>query len=166
MELLLFLEKGLWFGAAAAGFAVLFNVPVRTLGPIFIMSALGGLTKTAMLGLGVNIIVSTFAGAILVGILSIPFAHKKHSPPPVFAIPAAIPMVPGILAYRMMLGLISLAGEINPETYNQILSETVNNGIKVMLILISLAGGVGVPLLITRKESAKEIRFRKRSPVK
>ncbi|MBC8051766.1 MAG: threonine/serine exporter family protein [Sphingobacteriaceae bacterium] len=163
MELLLLLEKGLWFGIAAVGFAVLFNVPVRTLAPVFIMGALGGLTKTIMLQLELNVIVSTLAGATIVGFLSIPFAHKKHAPPPIFAIPAVIPMVPGILAYRMMLGLINLAGEVNPETYQQILSETVNNGMKVMLILMSLAGGVGVPMLITRKESAKEIRFKKRS---
>ena len=165
MELLLLIEKGLWFGIAAVGFAVLFNVPIRTLSAIFLMGALGGLTKNVMLHLNVNIIVSTLAGATLVGWLSIPFAHRKHAPPPIFAIPAVIPMVPGILAYRMMLGLIDLAGNVDAETYPMILSETVNNGIKVMLILMSLAGGVGVPMLITRKESAKEIRFRKKGRI-
>ena len=162
MELLLFFEKGVWFGLAAMGFAVLFNVPSRTLFSIAIMGALGGLTKTVMLHFEFNIVVATLAGAIMVGFLSILFAHTKHAPPPIFAIPAVIPMVPGILAYRMMLGLISLAGDIPPETYNQLLSETISNGLKVMLILISLAGGVGVPMLITRKESAKDIRFAKR----
>ena len=162
MELLVILEKGLWFGLAAVGFAVLFNVPVRTLIPIFIMAAFGGLTRTVMLEQETNIVLATLCGASVVGFLSIPFAHKKHAPPPVFAIPAVIPMVPGILAYRMMLGLINLAGKVDHETYTQILSETVNNGIKVMLILMSLAGGVAVPMLITRKESAKDIRFRKR----
>jgi uncharacterized membrane protein YjjB (DUF3815 family) len=108
-----------------------------------------------------NVIVSTLAGATLIGFLSIFFAHRKHSPPPIFAVPSVIPMVPGIFAYRMMLGLISLAGEVNPETYHQILSETINNGLKVMLMLMSLAGGVGIPMLITRKESAKDIRFSK-----
>ena len=162
MEWLLLLEKGLWFGIAAVGFAVLFNVPVRTLVSIFILGALGGLCKVFMLKFGINIILATFSGAALVGCLSIPFAHNKHSPPPTFAIPAVIPMVPGILAYRMMLGLISLAGSINPQVYPNILSETVNNGLKVMLILMSLAGGVMVPMLLTRKESAKEIRFRRK----
>lgn len=162
MEWLLLLEKGLWFGLAAVGFAILFNVPVRTLIPIFIMGALGGITKLQMLNLELNVIISTLLGATLIGFLSILFAHKKHAPPPIFAIPAVIPMVPGIFAYRMMLGLISLAGDVNPDTYHQILSETINNGLKVMLILMSLAGGVGIPMLITRKESAKNIRFRKK----
>jgi len=163
MEWLLLLEKGIWFGLAAVGFAILFNVPTRTLIPIFIMGALGGLTKLQMLSLDLNVIISTLVGAALIGFLSILFAHKKHAPPPIFAIPAVIPMVPGIFAYRMMLGLINLAGDVNQATYNQILSETINNGLKVMLILMSLAGGVGIPMLITRKESAKNIRFRKKS---
>lgn len=162
MEWLFFLEKGLWFGLAAVGFAVLFNVPARTLVSIFIMAALGGLTKTIMIHLESNVIVASFTGATLIGFLSITFAHRKHAPPPIFSIPAVIPMVPGIFAYRMMLGLISLAGKIEPTTYTQILSETINNGLKVMLILMSLAGGVGLPMLLTRKESAKQIRFGKK----
>ena len=162
MEELLLLEKGMWFGTAAVGFAVLFNVPRRAIAPVFILVFLGGLSKSILLQFEINVIVSSLAGATVIGFLSIPFAHKRHAPPPIFAIPAVIPMVPGIFAYRMMLGLINLAGTINPANYTQILSETINNGLKVMLILMSLAGGVGIPMLITRKDSAKDIRFRKR----
>ena len=162
MDMVMLTEKIIWFGCAATGFAILFNVPVRTLLPIFIMGALGGLTRVILLANDINVIIATLAGATLIGFLSIFFAHNKHAPPPVFAIPAVIPMVPGIFAYKMMLGLISLAGSVDPATYNIILSETINNGLKVMFILMSLAGGVGIPMLITRKESAKEIRLRKR----
>ena len=162
IEWLLILEQGIWFGIAAIGFAVLFNVPFRALLPVFIMGALGGLTKTFILQFGVNVIVASFMGAALIGLLSIPFAHKKHAPPPIFAIPAVIPMVPGILTYRIMLGLINMAGTVNPATYTQIMSETVNYSLKVMLILMSLAGGVAIPMILTRKDSAKEIRFRKK----
>lgn len=100
------------------------------------------------------------AGAALVGTVSIMAAHNRHAPPLVFAIPAVIPMVPGVFAYRMMMGLIELSGTLPPESYTQVLAETVNNGLKVMFILISLAVGVALPMLLTRKESAKHIRFR------
>ncbi len=159
MEGLLLLEKGWWFGLAAMGFAILFNVPVRTLAAIFVMGAIGGLTKVILLGLEANVILATLSGAVLVGFLSVAFAHRNHSPPPTFAIPAVIPMVPGILAYRMMLGLITLATSTDPLGYDRLLADTVTNGLKVMLILMALAGGVMVPMLLTRKESAKEIRF-------
>ena len=162
MEWLPLLEKCIWFGLAATGFAVLFNVPSKNLPTIYLMGAAGGLTKVLTMHSGSNIVFGSLFGATVVGFLSIYFAHKRHTPPPVLAIPSVIPMIPGILAYRMIIGLIELAAEINPETYNQILSQTVNNGLKVMFILMSLAGGVAIPMLITRKESAKDLKFNRK----
>lgn len=157
------MEKTIWFGVAAMGFSVLFNVPARTLPSVFIIGAVGGLSRLLLLHHGANIIIASFLGAIVIGLLSIPFAHEKHAPPLVFSIPSVIPMVPGLLAYRMMLGLIKLSGDVPPEAFTETLYDTVSNGLKVMFVLMSLAGGVAVPMLITRKQSAKHLRFRKKS---
>lgn len=160
MEWITLLEKCIWSGLAALGFSVLFNVPQRTLLSIFAMGAAGGFVRVLFLEFGANPVLAALAGATLVGILSISAAHNKHSPPLVFAIPAVIPMVPGVLAYRSMIGLIKLSGTLPPESYAQVLYDTVSNGLKVMFILMSLAGGVAIPMLLTRKESAKHIRFK------
>lgn len=156
------IEKVIWFGIAAMGFSVLFNVPARTLPSIFLIGAMGGMTRLLLLQFDINFIIASFLGAIVIGVLSIPFAHGKHAPPLVFSIPAVIPMVPGLFAYRMMLGLIRLSGDVPPEAFTQTLYETVSNGLKVMFVLMSLAGGVAVPMLVTRKQSAKHLRFGKR----
>lgn len=161
MDWILF-EKVLWFGVAAMGFSILFNVPPRTLPAIFVIGAMGGLTRLLLLKFGINIIIASWFGAIVAGMLAIPFAHRKHAPPLVFSIPSVIPMVPGLLAYRMMLGLIKLSGDVKAEAFPQTLAETVNNGLKVMFVLMSLAGGVAVPMLLTRKQSAKHLRLRKK----
>ena len=79
----------------------------------------------------------------------------------VFSIAAVIPMVPGIFAYRMMIGFIKLTGEIGV-SYERILAETANAGMKTVFILMALAVGVALPNIITRKESAKHIRIRGR----
>ena len=160
MEWISLIEKCMWSGVAALGFAVLFNVPPRTLLSIFAIGAAGGLVRVVFGEALHNPVVAALAGATLVGVLSIYAAHNKHSPPLVFAIPAVIPMVPGLMAYRMMIGLIKLSGSLPPETYSQVLYETVNNALKVMFILMSLAGGVAIPMLLSRKESAKHLRFR------
>ena len=152
-----FFEKGIWFGLAAIGFAILFNVPLRTLKMIFIIGAVGGLIKSLMLLTGMNIILASLAGAIAVGIISISAAHNKHAPPMVFAIPSVIPMVPGAFAYKMMLGLMKLSDELPADAYSQVLADTINNGLKATFILLSLALGVAIPILITRKESVKKI---------
>jgi len=160
MELLQLLENGFWSGLAALGFAILFNVPPRTLLAISLLGASGGIVKNLLTGIGSDIILASFLGASLIGILSIPVAHKIHSPPLIFSIPAVIPMVPGVLFYRMMLGLMKIAVKGTDPGMDDVLVETIQLGLKVLFILLALAVGVAVPMLITRKESAKRIRLK------
>lgn len=160
MNWIAYLENGIWFGLAAIGFAILFNVPNRTLKTIWIFGALGGLTKLILIQVGLGVVMGSFGGAALIGVLSISAAHRKHTPPMILAIPSVIPMVPGAFAYRMMIGLMKLSGDGVAENYNQILAETVNNGLKATFILMSLAFGVALPMFITRKQSAKNLRLK------
>ena len=67
-------------------------------------------------------------------------------------------MIPGVLAYRMILGFIALTGNPKSPTFNATLLETVNYGFKVVFILISLSVGVVIPMLLLRKESVKDIK--------
>jgi hypothetical protein len=57
----------------------------------------------------------------------------------------------------MMIGLVKLAGDLDPSTYERILAETNQYRLKVRLILHKLAGGWPSQCLITRKESAKNL---------
>ncbi|HKJ40702.1 MAG TPA: threonine/serine exporter family protein [Sunxiuqinia sp.] len=158
MELLAFFEKWIWFGAAAVGFAILFNVPQRTIWLIFLMGALGGALKVLTMTLGGSIILGSFLGAMLVGFISIGAAHFRHSPPFVFSIPAVIPMVPGAFAYRTMLGIIKLTGSVDNGIFVKTMEATVNNGLKAGFVLMALAFGVSAPMLFSRRQSAKEIK--------
>lgn len=160
MSWLEILERCSWFGFAALGFAVLFNVPPRTLVTIWLLGVAGGFVKLVMLKLGLGPVMASFLGASAIGLLSIPAAHNKHAPPMVFSIAAVIPMVPGVFAYRTIIGFVQLTGDIG-SFYPQVLSETVNSGAKTMFILMALAVGVGLPNIVMRKESAKEMRLGK-----
>ena len=159
MDIIALLGKGFWAGFAALGFAILFNVPQRTLIMIWLMGALGGVTKFLLLGFEVNIPLASLAGASLIGVLSVYAAHNKQAPPLVFSIPSVIPMVPGAFAYRMMLGCMELAGTtVNSQNYLKTLAETTNNGLKAIFILIALSAGVAIPMLVTRKDTFKRIK--------
>ena len=159
MEWIDFFEKSFWFGIAAIGFAILFNVPKRTLISIFIMSAMGASVKLLFLHWNNSLILGTLLGAILIGFLSVYAAHFKHSPPFVFAIPAVIPMVPGSYAYYTMKGIIKLANNNNPNDFVPLLNDTITNGFKTLFILMAIAIGVFAPMLLTRRESAKQIKM-------
>lgn len=152
------IENWFWFGFAALGFAILFNVPKRTLVPIFVLGAFGGTVKLLVLNWNNSVILATLMASIVVGFISIAAAHYKHSPPFVFAIPAVIPMVPGAFAYHTMKGMIQLANEQNHEDFVPLLREVVTNGSKTMFILLAIAVGVFAPMLLTARESAKKIK--------
>ncbi len=156
MEILLIISKSIAAGIAGVGFAILFNVPQRTLFPIGILGALGGLVKFVAMHFDVGIVFASFLAASIIGIVSIKMAHSKNSPPLVFYIPSVIPMVPGFFIYRMMLGIMSLTKVTNTDVYLQNLIATVNNGSKAIFILISLGIGVAIPMLISRKETIKK----------
>jgi len=159
------LIKSFWAGIAAIGFAILFNVPRRTLISIWTLGAVGGLIKFSTMNFDFGIVLASFLAATLVGIASIQTAHIQKSPPLIFSIPAVIPMVPGFFAYKFMLGMISLTSMVNSDTYVQTLIETVNNGAKMMFVLISLGTGVAIPMLLSRKESIKKSKYNKNKKV-
>jgi len=159
MDIFLFIiNKWIWLGCAAIGFGILFNVPVRTLIPIFIMAIMGGSIKFLTIKLGGEIVLGSFLGATLIGFLSIIAAHLKHSPPFIFAIPAVIPMVPGVFAYRMMLGIMRMT-DVGHAAFPGLLEETVSNGLNAFFVLLFLAVGVSAPMLLTRTESAKNFKL-------
>lgn len=159
MEWIALLEKGFWAGFAALGFAILFNVPQRTLFIIWGLGAAGGLAKFFVLSLEVNIALASLAGAAVIGVLSVYASHNKQAPPLVFSIPSVIPLVPGAFAYRMMLGCMELAGKsVDSQTYLKTLAETANNGLKAFFILIAISAGVSIPMLVTRKDTFKRIK--------
>jgi uncharacterized membrane protein YjjB (DUF3815 family) len=156
MEILIIISKSVASGIAGVGFAILFNVPQRTLLPVGIISALGGLVKFGLMHFDFGIVFASFLAAIIIGLLSIRMAYSKDSPPLVFYIPSVIPMVPGFFVYKMMLGIMSLTTVTDNVIYLQNLISTVNFGTKSIFILISLGIGVAVPMLITRKETIKK----------
>ena len=149
------ISKSMAAGIAGVGFAILFNVPQRTLFPIGVLSALGGLVKFGVMYFGFGIVFASFLAAGIIGVVSIRMAYSKDSPPLVFYIPSVIPMVPGFFIYKMMLGIMSLTSVIDTDIYLQNLISTVNNGAKAIFILISLGIGVAFPMLISRKETIK-----------
>ena len=161
MEWFLIMAKAFWCGFAALGFGVLFNAPARALAPVWAGGFLAGFVKYAILqaATGAGVIPASFAAALCVGIASIWIAHLRHVPPMIFAVPSVIPLVPGVYAYRAILGLMNLTGEIDGE-YPLMLSETVYNGVITLFVIMALSLGVAVPMHVMRRVSFKNIRVK------
>ena len=147
IDLGLILQDALWSALAATGFALLFNVPVRTVIGCAFLGAVGHALRTTLMQLGMSVEAGTLAGATVVGFIGVVFAHRWNTPPTVYTISGAIPMVPGSLAFRAMLGVLRLTAATS-DTAAVMMAEVFINATKTGLILAAIAVGIAAPSLL------------------
>jgi len=147
-----------WCGVGAFGFAVLFNIPTRALFSIWLCGFGVGFIKFLMIDpqIGSGLITASLLAASAVGFVSIPLAHWRHTPPVTISIPSVIPLVPGLLAYRTMLGLMKFINDTDVE----VLTQMVHNASMTLFITLSLSLGVTLPMLLFRIQSVKNVRIK------
>ena len=143
----------------SVGFALLFNTPRRALWATALLGAVGWSTKFLLIKLLIpdQVVIASFAGACLVGFLGTYFAHRVHTPPMVFTIPAVINMIPGKSGYEFMMGLIKIV-TITHE-HDQTLAtifETIKLGLQTGFTTLGLAFGVIAPVLLLNTYTIKD----------
>src|SRR5690606_36222112 len=97
---------------------------------------------------------ASFLGAIVIGIWAAIMSHKYDTPGHVISIPAIIPMIPGVFAYRTLMGLWRFV-YMEPGEQAQKLAETFNFGLQTFLILLGISLGIAIPNVIDRFLSEK-----------
>jgi len=165
MDWYMILTKAFWCGCAAAGFGILFNTPTRALFSIWLGGFAAGLIKFLALDpvLGAGIVLSSFLGGIMAGIVAISLAQWREVPHILIALPSVIPLVPGVLAYRAMMGLMKLARQSGTE-YTNVISDTVYNGVMVLFVILAITFGLSIPLIALRIPFIKSL-LPKKPPV-
>ncbi len=141
--------------------AILFGSPKRLLWVAGLLGGMGHCIRFVLIQLDFGLITATLAGSILIGLVGIFAAHKVHSPPVVFTMPACITMIPGMFAYKTMLGGIKSTDLATIEADPHILIETAHNLMLTMSLLFTLAIGICIGALLFRKNSVKDISFSK-----
>lgn len=140
------------------GFALLFETPKKALLVAGLLGGLGHGIRFSMMQMDFGLVTSTLSGTVFIGLAGIYCAHKIHTPPVVFTLPACITMIPGLYAYRTMLGCIKIYEEGTKTTTGELLQETVYNFILTSSLLFCLAIGICIAALIFRKKSVKKIK--------
>ena len=151
------LSKLIFGGVTSLGFALMFNTPRRAMWTVFILGAFGYLIKFILFKeLDMNLILSIFIASSFVGISGVYFAHRAHTPPIIFMIPAVINMIPGLISYEFMMGMINWIGGGNgqkPPVEDVI--QTFSYGISTIFILFALAFGVAFPVVVFKSYTVK-----------
>jgi len=141
----LVLEDAIWSAIAAAGFAVLFNTPRSLLTYCALAGASGHALRALLVkGFGVDLVIGTFIGATLVGVMAFFFARSTRTPALIFSIAGCIPMVPGRIAFEALIALISYT-TVDPAVLVRSLTQ-------VGFILAALALGGALPSLLLERQ--------------
>lgn len=120
---------------------MIFNVPRRLLPVVAIGGIIAvGLRNIAVLQFGLGQAAGSFLGAAAVGLLALRAIHWFHTPNIVLTIPSAIPMIPGVLLYRLLFALINIR-EIDAAA----LMDGLRSGVEAVTIIIAIAVGVAIP---------------------
>ena len=133
---------------AAMGFSMIFNVPKRLLWIV----GTGGIIAVCMrnfvnLELGYGPVIGSFMGSFTVSLIAVKATHWFHVPNHVLTIPSVIPMIPGVLMYRSLLGFIELHGVIGEVT------NAFSNGVDSALIILCISLGVAIPNIVARRNN-------------
>ena len=150
-SLVILAQNTFWAGVVALGFAVRFNASARTLILAAICGAAGYAVRSGLVQSGATSVeMTTLVAAILVTLLGVLFGRRWHAPAVVFVIPGVIPLVPGALAFRTMIDILVLTTD-TAQVDETILTITVVNAIRTLLIVGAIAGGIAVPSLLLRR---------------
>ena len=140
---------------SAMGFSMIFNIPRRLLWVVAIGGIIAVCTRnfvnlgpsTNNIGLDMGLVIGSFSGAVVVSLIAIKAVHWLHVPNHVLTIPSVIPMIPGVLMYRMLFGLIN----VNVQTQVTPLMKALESGIVSGLVIMCIAIGVAIPNIFGRK---------------
>lgn len=132
---------------AAMGFSVIFNIPPRLLlvaggGAVIAV----GTRNLLALGVGMPQAWASFAGAAVVSVIGFKFAHWIRTPHSVVTIPAVIPMIPGVLMYRLLIGMFYVTS-----LDSQHLLVAVQSGVQSLMIICAIAIGVTIPDMLAHQ---------------
>ncbi|KGN67672.1 hypothetical protein HQ37_07455 [Porphyromonas sp. COT-239 OH1446] len=161
LDLLAILEDGLFAAIAAIGFAAVSNPPRKSFIYVPILAALGHMFRFVLMSyLSFEIAVASFFAAMLTGFVGIFFAYKARYPSEVFSFPALLPMIPGMFAYRSLLGMIQFMRTTDEALRGEYLNVILSNAITAAFVMISLGIGVAIPIFIFYRQSFRMTRAR------
>jgi uncharacterized membrane protein YjjP (DUF1212 family) len=138
---------------AAAGYAMLFNVPYRALWGCVLCGLAGHGLRTVLEQSGLDITSATLLGATAASLLARLCAYAYRVPPVIFAFPGVVAMVPGSYAFRAGIGGLELMRQGASAPF-QLAAETLSLIFTAVLVTVAIAIGLTLALSIPPEKSA------------
>lgn len=149
---LLILSKAVFASITALGFGLISNPPKRAIAAILLTGFLGYFARATMLDfIGLHIFITCLTSAFVMGSCGLIFGRLTRTPATVIYIPALLPMIPGMYAYKAIFAMLNYMNHIELADKTIFLEQFVVNVAYVVGILVSLAIGSIMPMFVFTK---------------
>ena len=157
------LLDGLFAAVAAIGFGAISDPPVRAFPAIALLAAVGHALRFCLMSYaGIDIATASLCAAVVIGFGSLWLGRGIRCPMTVLYIPALLPMVPGIYAYKTVFALIMLMQHTaESDAARQYMDAFLLNATVTVSVVFMLAVGSTVPIFLFRRRAFSLTRRRK-----
>jgi uncharacterized membrane protein YjjB (DUF3815 family) len=144
------LMDGLLASIAGIGFGAISYPPRRAFKYIAILSAVGHALRYALMNYAAfDIAIASFCASFAIGLLSLWFGRLSYCPMTVLYIPALLPMIPGMYAYKSVLALVMFMQHLKDTVLaEQYLRELSSNFIVTVSTVFLLTVGATILIFI------------------
>lgn len=149
------LWDALFAAVASVGFGAISDPPMRAFPRIALLAAIGHAFRYCLMNYaGFDIATASFFAGLLIGLGSLWLGKGVHCPMTVLYIPALLPMVPGIYAYKTVFSLIMFLQSLNNETLGvHYMQQFFLNATVSLSVIALLAVGATLPIFIFKERA-------------
>ena len=146
---------GFFAAVAAIGFGAISDPPLRAFPSIALLAAAGHALRFGLMTCaGLDITTATLCASLLIGLGSLWLGGRIYCPTTVLSIPALLPMVPGIYAYKTVFSLIMFLQSLDraDEGMRHMQQFFLNATVSLSVIAL-LAAGATLPIFIFKRRA-------------
>jgi len=140
------LHQSLFGAIAAVGFGVLFNCSSAMLLQCLGAGALTLAVRTIGLDLGLSLPMASFLAALAIGIVDRAWQKAQSPRGSILAVVGCIPMIPGSLAAKALMGGFALLQSGPQDVAAAIITQ--ENMLRVVLTMAGIGTGLAIPTLV------------------
>lgn len=157
---------GLLAAVAGVGFGAVSYPPRRAFKYIAVLAAIGHAMRFSLMNYaGLDIAASSFCASVTIGLFALWFGRRARCPLTVLYIPALLPMIPGMYAYKSIYALVKLMQNLNDYGLSEVyMHQLIVNLTVTVSVVFLLAIGATVFIFLFPKMAYTMTRRRKELP--
>ena len=156
------LLDGFFAAVAAVGFGAVSDPPMRAFPRIALLAAVGHALRFCLMNCaGMDIATASLCAATAIGFGSLWLGKAIRCPMTALYIPALLPMIPGMYAYKTVFSMIMFMQNLDDPSAAGYLAAIVRNGFVTFSVIFMLAAGAAAPIFLFNKRAHSLTRNKK-----